>query len=314
MLDVKNHDGLLTFLLGMIFLVLAGVGLSLVADRISDSGKARSGILSETEKLGDQILQLKIELKLKRFQLEQSEALKAENLENAALMDLSGEAIRSRTEDLSRLKSSLTASLGREEESFREYRAKARGLAWERSLGDSLGNLRTSDGRMFHDAVVAAVDDKGISIRHSTGTASIPATALPEACWEMFQWERADTMPRPMASGDIANFQNEPPGSSGLEDRGNGPEIGENVTELRVALELAGENVARLAKELRDTEILESRSKSTSVPGSLDTWLERKAQLTGALANAKMKYAKARTNLMIRSPHDPLLGKTLSTR
>lgn len=309
MLDVENHDGLLTFLLGMIFLVLAGVGLSLVADRVSDSGKIRSGIRSQTEQQEGEILKLQMELNLKHFQLEESEALVAGNLENAAFTELSVEAIQSRSKNLSLLKSSLEASIERDEEAFRNYRIKARELAWARVIGDSLGNLKTSDGRMFHDAIVAGVDDKGISIRHSTGAISIPATALPVSCWDIFQWERPEPMPGPKTGENRLEFQNFDLGSSHAKGQGVIPEDKEDIATLRAALELAGENATRLAEELRNIRDMKSRSRSSSVPGSLDTWLERKAQLVNALADAKMQYAKARANLMIRYPDDPLLGK-----
>jgi hypothetical protein len=304
--DVHNHDGLLAFLLGMILLVLAGVGLTLVADRVSSAGKVRSEIRFQIGQQEEEIRQLKLALKLKRSQLGGSQTSQEEHNERAKLIELSQSAIRSRQEDLSLLKTSLESTISRLDKSFEDYRIEARKLAWGRAIGDSLGNLTTTDGRTFQEAVVVGVNDKGISIRHSNGTSSIPATALAEAYWDIFQWERPESMRWPQAENSAVS-QDATVGSSDASNQGAALEDEKDIAPLRTAFRRAGENATRLAKELQKISAMEADSRSSSVPGSLDTWVERKAQLSSELANAKMQYAKARANLMIRSPDDSLL-------
>ncbi len=206
------------------------------------------------------------------------------------------------------MRTSLESTISRLDKSFEDYRIEARELAWGRAMGDSLGTLTTTDGRTFQEAFVVGVNDKGISIRHSNGTSSIPATALAEAYWDIFQWERPESMHWPQA-GNSAVSQNASLGSSDTSNQAAALEDEKDIAPLRTAFRRAGENATRLARELRRISAMEADSTSSSVPGSLDTWLERKAQLSNELANAKMQYAKARANLMIRSPDDPLLRR-----
>ncbi len=298
MLEIQNHDGLIAFLLGMIFLVLSGVGFSLVADRVGDSGVAYSEIRSQLGQQEEMIRKLRLELRINDSKLRESRSLRAEQLERIWLAQLSEDAVRSRYEDLSRLKAELAASVSETRKSFQDHRIKMREMARTRAIGDSLGKLTTRNGRIFDDALVVGVHDNGISIRHSAGTASIPATELTEAYWEMFHWERPDLMPMHTISHDPASLH-----------KGHVLKDEKDIATLRAVLKRAGENVSRASHQLREISEVEAYPKSPSDQGIMETWMKRKAQLTSDLANAQMEFAKARANLMIRSPNDPQLTR-----
>lgn len=308
MLEVKNHDGLLAFLLGMIFLVLAGVALSLVADRFSDSVGIRSELEREITGQEQEIRQLRLKLELTNSQRKQSEISHEENLEKARLTELSYGAVASRLRHLRRLQVKLTESLSAIERSFHEYRVESRERAWSRAIGDSFAELKTSDGRVFREAVIVDVTDMGISIRHSDGSSSIPSTFLSGDHWDRFQWERSrpttptveTTIPK------VVSLKNTDPVFLRIQAGSYIPDEADLVA-LRAALQRAGEEVERLTESLRTVSSMAERSVSRSVPGSLDTWAERKMEIGRKLANARMEYAESRANLKILSPDDRLL-------
>lgn len=307
MLEVRNYDGLLTFLFGMIILVFAAITFSLLADRFSDSVQADSRLRFELRRQQEEIRVLRYELELAKSRRGDHEDSLASDIEKARLIELRHDAVVSRLAHLYRLRAELDASVSEIGRSFRDYRVEARENAWARAVGDSLGDLRTSDGRVFREAVILLVNETSVSIRHASGTSSISARALPDAYRERFQWEKplrhtadaAITAGVPTGSGDDFLAEDE--------SRSDAPG-GLDLLTRRSALRRAGEAVERLTGELETISSMEKRSDSRSVPGSLDTWAERKAKTGKSLARARMRYAKARADLKIHSPNDALLG------
>lgn len=308
MLEVRNYDGLLTFLLGMIFLVFAGITLSLFADRFSESIEINSQLQFEIKRQKEQIRGLRLKLELTSSHRKKSKISHADDLKKARLIELSQRAVASRLVHLSRLQARLAESLPEIERSFHSYRVKSREGAWARFKGELVGDLETSDGRVFREAVIVGVTGESISIRHSSGCSSIPARALADEYWERLQWER----PRPLTYTvettipKLVSLKTEDHFISGNQTGSHAPkEV--NLVALRAALQRAGEAVERLTNDLPTVSSIAEKSDSRSVPGSLDTWAERKTEISRKLANARMEYAKARANLKILSSNDRLL-------
>lgn len=117
-----------------------------------------------------QRMELSHQVALKQFRLQRLESvdfaelvkLRASNLEKAvSLKSLKQQrsALRDESDDMQR-------SLAEFRETFlREHR--------NRAIGSSFPELTTVTGRMFRDVTVASIDDAGVAIRHTDGTARL---------------------------------------------------------------------------------------------------------------------------------------------
>ena len=72
---------------------------------------------------------------------------------------------------------------------FAAYQKQSRLSAWFRSEGELLGDLKTLDGRILHQATISKVMPFGLEIRHRDGFSRVTITELDASLRERFRWE-----------------------------------------------------------------------------------------------------------------------------
>jgi hypothetical protein len=99
-----------------------------------------------------------------------------------------------RTAALVSKKAELAAALASQEAAFVKYRADYRISSWHSAVGDSVGTLRTTDGREYRDVTISRVTEDGIQIRHEHGIARISSAHLGDAWHKRFQWTGTEVL------------------------------------------------------------------------------------------------------------------------
>ena len=300
MLSSSDHTGTVTFLVGVIILVMAGVGLTLVVDyrfgysnRASDLERMIEGEAEQLETLTARhqyVLRRLIEVAPKR--LSDCETY---------------ESTRARLAELDRKGSVLAASRDRIcqsmvglEEGFANYREKYRKATWRAAAGESLGELKVRGGRQYHQAVITRVTEVGLEIRHQHGIARVHAPDLESGLQDRFQWndeERRLRLKRELANREgIGQSRNEgfATDTKARESSHGGQwtERPETDVERRKVFKLKS-RVAKLTQERDEAVIAAAYSSKTSVPGSLETWQARAERLAAELAKVRAELAVA---------------------
>jgi hypothetical protein len=306
-----DDSGLFTFMIGLILVVFAGVGLSIAVDR-------RFSFSSYVSSLKRDIKDGQVELgRLSEIRREFSQRL--EGIEPERRMAVSARNTLSRqVADLQQRRPTLTAArdeLGNSiialEEEFSRYRGKYREAIWHAAVGQSLGTLRIRGGREYQDAVITRVTDVGLEIRHVHGTARVQAPDLDSSLQERFQWddkerrvrlgeERADH--KALESVPEISKRRKKPRRDRMEVR---PDFSQ-IHILRGKVGAWRSKVSQLHSD-RNRALSSAYGSQTSPPGGLETWQGRVARLGGELAKAEGELAAAKAHLAVVSPDDELL-------
>jgi len=315
MLTDDDNSGLFAFIIGIIVLVFAGIGLSIAVDhRFSFSSRIYS--LERDIKTGG--LEL---LHLSEIHRETSRKLEViepgRRLEVSARDALIGQiaALRQRHASLAAARDALRNSIITLEQEFSLYRGEYREATWNAAIGQSLGILRIRGGREYQDAVILRVTDVGLEIRHAYGHARVHAPDLDSTLQDRFQWdddERRAKLGEERAGHEVLERVQEPPKS-----RGKPHLIHEEVrADVRNVDLLRGKVIAWRSKvdqlrSERSRALSAAYGSQASPPGSLETWQGRAARLGGELARAVAELAAAKADLAAVSPDDPLLKPSL---
>lgn len=316
MISSDEQSGLFTFLVGIIVLVMAGVGLSLLVDKrfrfSSDRSSNEAAIrvdAGEIEDLGTMLEGLRTRIARESPARERAAGSQAET--RARINHL-----ESRLSELRSARAAAESGLAALEEAFASYRENHRRAEWARSVGESLGTLTVRGGKEYRQAVISRVTDAGLEIRHEHGMARVQAPDLDPALRDRFQWDDARRA-RLLAE------------ERGMHQR-VAPQPGETHEEPRPAAGSArrpapppSPDVDALAKARNDVRLWQSRMLqlksdhraalanssrgSASVPGSLETWSARAARLGADLTRARAALTTARQTLARLDPGDPLL-------
>ena len=186
MLSNDDYSGTVTFLLGIVIVVMAGVGLTIIID--SRTGQSSQSISIKEDMEADRIKLDKIQTRL---------SLLSSHLASTSSGD--GRTYAEMQSHLSELATKHTAlalavreekrSLEKTTEEFSSYRALYVKTIRATAAGELLGDLKTRRGRVFSETVIVRVTDFGLEIRHQNGTARVPATDLNTHTRDRFQWE-----------------------------------------------------------------------------------------------------------------------------
>ena len=195
MISADDNPGLFYFLVGMVVLVMAGVGLSIMIDKrfsfSRGSNEMREDLVSGSNEMAE--LKALLESHLTEFSGSDSRlrgdavALKDLNTRSAGL--------RQRSADLTAKRSALREANEALDLKFSTYRGSYIRRARETAVGEKLVNLNLRDGRTYPMATISKVTDAGLEIRHEHGIARIAAEDLPPQWRERFLWgdeERRD--------------------------------------------------------------------------------------------------------------------------
>ena len=195
MISADDNPGLFYFLVGMVVLVMAGVGLSIMIDKrfsfSRGSNEMREDLVSGSNEMAE--LKALLESHLTDFGATDTRL----RGDAAALKDLNTRSagLRQRDADLTVKRSALREAIEAIDLKFSTYRVSYIRRARETAAGEQLVNLILRDGRTYPTATISKVTDAGLEIRHEHGIARIAAEDLTPQWRERFLWgdeERRD--------------------------------------------------------------------------------------------------------------------------
>lgn len=299
------------FAVGMIVLVMAAVGLSVVFDK--------RGQWNSAKRLNEETIS--------NAAGDISELMARRDAESADWKDLEQRSMQSRREQrkisaklanfqesrelLVKSKMMLKGDIQLLETQFSEYRVRYRSESWKAAVGEKLGDVKARDGRLYRDAIISTVTPVGLEIRHESGFARLQAPDLSAELQDRFQWNdeerRARLAQEAAARQAIPNpAQLAPTAAVPVRPQLAGrpdPDAFRNARQQVSAWKL---KVSELQSECR-TATSNARGGSPSVPGSLETWSAKAERLGRDLERARMALSLAKSNLEAISPRDSLL-------
>lgn len=309
-------------MVGMIVLVLAGVGLSLVIDRRLSFSSGRLGIQREIN-LDASELEGLIAVREERSRLLNDKVEKPQiRAETSAEILGKLESLRRRQASLEITRQQLREMIARQEDDFSRFRAEYRRRTWADAPGEKLGILVVSNGREYREATITRVTEVGLEIRHADGIARVQAPDLDQEIQDRFQWSDEDRRKilkdeqdhLESISGELAEAV------PAMSARIQGPLVREplrpqakaapNIEELAALRRMVvvwKSKVTKLRFEKSEAMSNSSYGNQTSVPGSLETWGAKAERIGNELARAQSALAVAKSNLAAAAPGDPLL-------
>lgn len=188
MLSDYDDSGILAFMIGLIVLVFAGVGLSIAMDRRFSFSSNVSSFKRDIKAGELELDQLREMCRVSSWDLVsvEPERLRAVSARNALMHQIA--ALQQRRSALTASRDDLSKSINAIEHEFSLYRERIRETLWNSAVGQSLGTLKTRNGREYRDAVITRVTEVGLEIRHAHGTARLQAPDLDSSLQERFQW------------------------------------------------------------------------------------------------------------------------------
>ena len=190
--DNTSLGSLWVYLLGIIFLVLAGLGLSFLSDGLIGIGSTSVDtntinmklvdIKSKNEELNKKVNFLNAEYQTKKAERQRRTASTAsvEALKKQ-LQEASGELIL-----LKKSLASETESFTQLNQDYEDLRDQSRAILWASGRGRSLNNIPNPTGGFYEEAKISKIDKEGILFRHRSGTARLQLPQIPEPLIEEF--------------------------------------------------------------------------------------------------------------------------------
>lgn len=318
MLSNEEHPGIFTFMVGMIVLVMAGVGLSLVVDKrlkASTAAVATQNETGEDNRELDELNSIYSDRSVGLLNAESSQRTGAQTLRN---LSAQVQTLRERQAQLEKTRDQLRSSSATLEEKFSLYRADYRRKTWAAAAGQKVGTLTVRDGREYHDVTITRVTEVGLEIRHEHGIARIQTPDLDQEMQDHFQWndaERLDHLKKEIESEHSIEEDAETLKTSAGGSTVTGHVKKKNPDQDMEKLMLSRRNVSawRLKVIQLSSEKIEASShdasygNQSSVPGSLETWSAKDARLGNELIRARTALAIAKSDLGQLAPGDPLL-------
>jgi hypothetical protein len=315
MLSSDDNSGIFTFLVGLIVLVMAAVGLSLMMDQRFQFSSGVAELRREV-KLGDaEISELKNKIDDDNQRLmEHGVKLHAESRDHKELTARC-EGLDLRLKELVAQRDELLSSTGSLEHAFAAYRTDYRSKTWLAAVGEDLGTVTLRSGRVYQKAVIRRVTDAGLEIQHTDGIARVQGPELDPGLQDRFQWNDEERRLLLKKENDDFVLHSGDAGKDGETAAPTAREIrrtkSAEETARRQALRQSVRNWKSKVRQLGiDQREALSRSQygSKSVPGSLETWDAKAARLSGELKKARVALAVAKSELGAVSPSDSLLA------
>lgn len=328
MLSAEEHPGIFTFLVGMIVLVMAAVGLSIVADKHLKLSRGAGEISREINADATEISEMS-------SQHDEKSLLLAEYGSKLQTGTKTHKEFASQLESLRQRKASLEvtvlqtrAAIATLEAQFARYREEYRRKTWAGAVGENLGTLTVRGGRDYLQATITRVTDVGLEIRHENGIARIQAPDLDPKFRDRFQW--SDEERRTRLKQELEQREGKPaepvaensdtgePATAVIADPPPVPKVNrpstvnsaENVEKLRIARQQVmgwKMKVATLSSEAMEASSRASYGNQSSVPGSLETWSAKSSRVSRELGRARAALSVAKSKLAEISPRDSLL-------
>jgi len=314
--DNDNQSGLFSIMGGSIVVVLAGLAIALHVQNGSVFSK--------------NMMELRRDLATGETEIEQLRANRQEMSREAADCDQrrkDDEAYQELLRQLRNLdqrrttlkasRADLQSSIDRLHEEFLKHRAKI----WAAATGESLGDLKIRSGRVFRGSVITEIDEVGLKIKHQDGSARVNASELDPARRDRFQWSDEERLHKLKQEEQLRLYQESAPRETepARDQDAESPEAAPpnvappkadaaKLEKLRGGVRAWKIKVAQLRAESNEAIAKANSGRQVSVPGSLETWRERAANLGRELGKARENLALAKALLADLAPGDPLLN------
>lgn len=315
MLSAEDHPGIFYFLVGMIVLVMAGVGLSLLVDQRLRFSSGISDIQREITMADGELESLRPYHESRAQQLERFSSRLKDDASASADLHQKSVTLGKRRFDLQQSRDQLLSEIPSLESEFARYRTEYRSQTWARAVGQKVGTLSIRGGREYQDVVITRVTDVGLEIRHKDGIARVQAPDLDSSWQDRFQWrdeERRESLNEELANHESIALPSRPvelaqlPPSSRLESPVSDSEDAGKLQELRTKVIGWKGKIGRLRSERSDA-ISQSYGGGASVTGRLETWKAKTSRLNAEIAKAQAELVIAKSRLAAISPNDELL-------
>lgn len=317
MISNSDNSGLFSFMVGIIVLVLAAVGLSLLVDKRFHFSSSMSSLSREIESGASEWEHLKLLHDNSAAELARVEPVATRNAQELSSLRQSKAELSGKQKQLSTTAAELTADIGKLEQEFSSYKEAYRNKVRTEAVGRKLGDMSLKNGREYKNATIVEVTDVGLEIRHDAGTARIQAPDLDAAMQDLFQWDHAERakrlseeealrhsigaipgQPAKPAAPAIKRIPSAQPGAA------NGAQ---DVAKIREKVRAWSLKVSQLEIERSQASINANSTGRIAGPGGLETWREKADRIVGELARARTQLAAARAELSLAAPDDPLL-------
>lgn len=319
--DTNDQSGIVGMLVGLIVLVFAGVGFSLLIDKRTkhSSSKVTTGEIVERE--AQVIRELKDELDAKQARWErvsrpiegQDEELAAWSAKTASSEDRLP-ALREKLE-------TVEAELGSATAEFRDYRSRYRAQVRAAAAGEKHEELTTASGKVYHGVTIRRVTSAGIEMVHKNGITRLLPKDLNADLRNRFQWDQEEVEAVLMRERAREESHRKAVAKFHQKDRRTGKKPSTKPSKKKAEKSADAENLALLRDELIHARSLLVEAESAhsnastqaqngrgrSVPGSLETWAEKTRRLQVISRNCRKNYERARSRLAAVSPRDSLL-------
>jgi hypothetical protein len=307
MLSPSDNPGIFTFLMGLIIVVFAGIGVSLMVDGRNGSLQFSRSIDRDIERNAEEISYMKSQLyrssdMLEEMVIEHSRNLKAKNAQAASL----------RLDQLQKSLGELNTEVAFLESSFKNYRSEYIRKSRAAAVGEEIRNLKLRDGREYPKSTILLVTEVGLEIRHEHGISRVQAPDLSQEFQERFQWSDEERRQRLKEEEDRRNAHLQAVLAKSLADRelkeiGNVDEGREKKKLLQTQVKALRLKLANLQREKAETDSLVRYSAQRSVSGSLESVRDKSIRLAKEYSKADTELSIAVANLSQVSPDDPLL-------
>ncbi len=319
MLSYDEHPGIVTFLVGLVVLVMVAVGLSVVMEKRLAFSSGFVRVKRDVRAAGQESKDLKVRLARANERLDSLEGPRARDAAALRQAKKSLAESRQRMDVLVTSRDSLAAAIPLIEEAFASYRLDFRTRTRAAAEGEEIGTLALRGGRSYQQVSITKVTDVGLEIRHEHGFARIQAPDLAPEWQERFQWDDEERRNRlaeearalksmPVLVADP--IRKAPEARKPLSAIPNPPLVPaavdpDKISALRFQFSGWKSKVDRLTTDRN--EAVAKSSHQTSVPGQLETWKARATRFGAELTKARIELAAARARLAASAPNDPLL-------
>ena len=185
---MDERSGFITFLLGMVVVVVVSLFLSLAVEKRFAFSNQKGDIEQSIDSGKESLASVKGNLAESADHLDRS-------LRRLARISARNEELRKRFDDqearivnLKAKKIGLQAEMMQVNEAFIKHQSQYRKRVWEKAIGEKLPVLTTKSGRQYLEVRIVNVTQAGIDIRHETGMARVGAGDFPDDWQDRFQW------------------------------------------------------------------------------------------------------------------------------
>jgi chromosome segregation ATPase len=324
MFPSDDHGSIVTFLVGLILLVMIGVGMSIVVDKRLKFSSSAAELNLEIAADAKELEELKSKVADSAVTLANAGPQLKEIADSHQHLLVQVENSKGRLANLTESRGQLNHQVQSVGDEYKKYRELYRRQTWAGAVGEQHQILATLGGQLFRNVTITRVTAVGLEIRHEDGIARIQAPDLDAALRDRFQWDdeersrhlsvesaqdRAAAANSALAQTEVLAVMRP---SSGAAD--SATSRSEQIAQARGKVVAWKSKVKRLRSEQEMAQQQARSGANKSVTGSLQTWAAKAARLDAEVRTAQTELEMAKAQLREWSPTDSALRTLPSER